>query len=169
MGWRREIKHLTVAYPHAIFYGEVPVCKCRPSMVHAAHAPEWRTYSHRAWITKNCPEHMSQWDRVVSSIKTHGILSPPTLSGREDGTYNIYNGGGRIAAALELGMETIPAVVNVNMLSEWCYIPGTYLISYTRALEEYFWLGIESVTRVSDYIISVRPTHINHFLQKLNR
>lgn len=64
------------------------------------------------------PEHRAratfskeQFEELIASIKTHGFTVPILVSPRGDGTYTLIDGEHRIAAAKELGMKKVPAVI----------------------------------------------------------
>lgn len=51
-----------------------------------------------------------QYQDVVESIREHGFLAPLTATVR-DGVLRLVDGNHRVAAALELGLETVPVEV----------------------------------------------------------
>lgn len=51
------------------------------------------------------------WEEFLQSIKENGILTPITVRTKDDGRYEILSGHNRKRAAIEAGINIIPAVV----------------------------------------------------------
>lgn len=51
------------------------------------------------------------WEEFLQSIKENGILTPITVRSKENGRYEILSGHNRKRAAIEAGINVIPAVV----------------------------------------------------------
>ena len=58
---------------------------------------------------------------LVESISNVGLKRPVTVSQREDGSYNLVCGQGRLEAFIQLGQKQIPAIV-VEASQEDCYV-----------------------------------------------
>ncbi len=57
-------------------------------------------------------------ERLVESMKTHGLINPPVLRKRSDGYYTIVCGFQRVGAAEALGWSQIPARVITEAVSD---------------------------------------------------
>lgn len=67
-------------------------------------------------ITDNIRDE--NWEKdiseLVESIKTVGLLQPPTVIRKKDGSFSVVYGARRVAACKQLKMKTIPAFVIEN-------------------------------------------------------
>ncbi len=54
---------------------------------------------------------MAELESLAQSIKQHGILHPPVVSARDDGSYELVAGERRIRAAKLAGLKAVPVII----------------------------------------------------------
>lgn len=54
-------------------------------------------------------------DKLILSIREHGIIEPITVRAKANGKYEILSGRNRYRAAKKIGLRTVPVIVRENI------------------------------------------------------